>query len=77
MGAAYAAGLAEYGDLGLVAHLEGNFYPPLPKQVQIDIIAAIKAWNRGELEDLEEVTQLCQLRTVDALLNYFGAFLEV
>ena len=64
-------------ETGLRAYLDCKFYPPLPDYVRCDITAALRGWNKGEITDLEELKDLCWLKSVDAVLRYLGEFINI
>ena len=58
----------------LVAHLDSNFYPPIPSFIRQDTIEGFKAFWAGEIDTLE-LTEKCHLRDEDALFHFFNEYL--
>jgi hypothetical protein len=79
MGRMMAEGFVEVAGLegGLAAHLDANFFPPLPAYVKVGIVEAFKDyWKNGsEDSDLDELASKCYLKNRDALFRYFSSFL--
>lgn len=62
--------------MGLRAHLESNFYSPIPRKVQERVISAFKKHWDGEwsVEDVVEDLTTDILRDDEAVFKYFGEF---
>jgi len=61
-------------EVGLKAHLDANFFPPLPMYVRSSIIDGFKEYWNGKIP-IDELVGRCYLRDIDALYKYFGFFL--
>ena len=82
MGFSTMQGWADCAERGMIsrqtalsAHLQGNFYPPLPQKVQDDIVQAFDEYWKGELS-IEDMPKRCWLRDLDAVYKYFYCFLD-
>ena len=62
-------------EIGLQAHIQGNFYPPHPAYVQKSMIEGFRKYWAGKI-GLEELREACYLRDMNGLYRYFGEFLD-
>lgn len=79
MGRSYAEGLANCGmdrEMGLRAHLAGNFFPPLPGYVVESTVQAFKDHWDGNLELNQDFADRCYLRAPHNVAHYHGPFLN-
>ena len=60
---------------GLFAHLETNFFPPLPEFVVNSTMKGFLDYWNGKI-DTEELTKKCYLRDIDGLYRYYSMFLD-
>lgn len=60
---------------GLKAHLETNFYPPLPLYVKVSIIDGFQEYWDGKI-GIKELPKKCYLRSMEGLYMYFDLFLN-
>lgn len=74
--AEFASGEFCTREVGMMAHLESNFYPPLHVGHKTDITKAFTEHWAGDLDDHEELAKRCWLIGTDALYRYFDSFLN-
>lgn len=77
MGRANLQAFVDYAgrEAALRWHVEANFFPPLPPEIQAAIIAAFERYWHGEVTE-GELWKLCKLANVNALYDYFGPLLN-
>tara|TARA_R110002012_G_scaffold57746_4_gene148966 strand:- start:5689 stop:5943 length:255 start_codon:yes stop_codon:yes gene_type:complete len=59
----------------LKIHLQGNFYPKHPKEVEESTIKGFNLYWDYKI-DIEKLTEYCYLRDVGGLYRYYSTFLN-
>jgi hypothetical protein len=78
MGYATELGLAEFCDdkpTRLEIHLQGNFYPRHPKEVEESTVKGFKLYWDYKI-DIKKLAEYCYAKDVDVLLKYYSTFLN-